>query len=103
MSGGALPVSDYAKVAPAELRADIRTSLRAVDPLRWIARARPGTLLLEDGRHDEVVPRRALLALAHAAPSGTTVRWYDAGHRLDRKAVRDQTAWLLKRLARRGR
>jgi len=103
MSGGALPVSDYAKVAPVGLRADIRTSLGAVDPLRWIARARPGTLLLEDGRHDEVVPRRALLALAHAAPPRTTLRWYDAGHRLDRKAVRDQTAWLLRALTARPR
>jgi dienelactone hydrolase len=100
MSGGALPVSDYAKVAPVELRADIRRSLGAVDPLRWIARARPGTLLLEDARHDEIVPKRALLALAHAAPKGTIVRWYDAGHRLNSKAVRDQTAWLSERLAR---
>jgi dienelactone hydrolase len=99
MSGGALPVSDYVKVAPVALRADIRKSLGAVDPLRWIARARPGTLLLENGRHDEIVPRRALLALAHAAPPGTTLRWYDAGHRLNRKAVSAQSTWLLKRLA----
>jgi dienelactone hydrolase len=99
MSGGALPVADYARVAPVSLRASIRKSLGAVDPLRWIARARPGTLLLENGRHDEVVPRRALLALAHAAPRGTTVRWYDAGHRLNRQAVSEQTAWLRQRLA----
>src|SRR5439155_18287402 len=39
MSGGALPVSDYAKVAPVALRPAIRASLGAVDPLRWIARA----------------------------------------------------------------
>jgi dienelactone hydrolase len=98
LSAGALPVSDYAKAAPAWLRPDIRAALGTIDPLRWIARARPGSLLLEDGLHDEVVPRRALLAVVHAAPRGTRVRWYDAGHRLDRKAVADQLTWLVQKL-----
>src|SRR5206468_865830 len=84
MSAGAVSVSDYAKAAPAWLRPDVRNVLTTVDPLRWIARARPGTLFLQDGLRDELVPRRALLELARAAPRGTRVRWYDAGHRLDR-------------------
>ena len=54
--------------------------------MRYVARARPGSLLLEDGRRDEVVPRAALLNIADAAPKGTTVRWYDAPHALDRAA-----------------
>jgi dienelactone hydrolase len=98
MSGGATPVSEYAATAPPALRADVRRLLGEVDPLRTIRRARTGTLLLQDGRFDQVVPRAALTGLARAAPKGTDVRWYDAGHDLDEAAFRDQLAWLARRL-----
>jgi dienelactone hydrolase len=97
-SGGAAPVADYAAQAPAELRPDVRRLLGEVDPLRLIRRARPGSLLLQDGRRDEVVPRAALTALAKAAPTGTEVRWYPAGHALNDTAFRDQLDWLERRL-----
>jgi dienelactone hydrolase len=102
MSGGATPVSAYVAQAPAALRAQVRSALTVIDPLRWIARARPGTVLLQDGRQDEVVPRAALVALAKAAPRGTTVRWYPTGHELGAAAYRDQLAWLARQLAIRG-
>ena len=98
MSGGATPVSAYAAEAPPELRDDVRRLLGQVDPLQTISRARPGTLLLQDGRRDEVVPRDALNGLANAAPSGTDVRWYAAGHDLNTTAYREQLAWLARRL-----
>jgi dienelactone hydrolase len=98
MSGGSLPVSAYAAQAPAALRARVRRSLAQIDPLRWIARARPGSVLLQDGRRDQVVPRRALLDLARAAPRGSTVRWYQAGHELNARAYLDQVAFLAKHL-----
>jgi len=53
--------------------------------------------LLESLRR--VVPSAALAALARAAPRGATVRWYAAGHDLDVPALRDQLAWLSRRLA----
>ncbi len=81
----------------------VRTTLRAIDPLRWIARARPGTILLQDGRADQVVPRAALLALAHAAPRGTQFRWYPAPHELSVAAYRDQLTWLSGKLGIAGR
>jgi uncharacterized protein len=99
MSAGAVPVSDYAKIAPASLKPVIRSVLGTIDPLRWIARARPGTVFLQDGLHDEVVPKRALLAMTHAAPPRTRVRWYDAGHPLNLAANHDQLTWLEQRLA----
>jgi dienelactone hydrolase len=102
MSGGSLPVSAYVAQAPAGLRPQIRASLTQIDPLRWIARARPGSVLLQDGRRDEIVPRPALLALAKAAPSGSVLRWYPAGHELDAQAYRDQLAFLQKKLPIRG-
>ena len=103
MSAGASPVTAYVARAPARLRAAVARVLREIDPLRYVAQARAGTLLLQDGRDDEIVPRAALAALARAAPQGTRVRWYDAGHALDAAAYRDQLAWLTRRLAIRGR
>jgi dienelactone hydrolase len=98
MSGGASPVAEYADAAPVGLRRDVRRMLGQVDPLRWVRRARSESLFLQNGRRDAVVPESALRALARAAPHGTRVRWYDAGHPLSRRAYRDQLAWLSKRL-----
>ena len=98
LSAGAAPISAYAAAAPPALRPRVRRELGSVDPLRYVARARPGSLLLEDGRRDAVVPRSALLNIVHAAPRGTIVRWYDAPHALDRAAYRDAFAWLARKL-----
>lgn len=102
MSGGATPVSEYAATAPAALRADVTRILGQADPLRLVRRARPGSLLLQNGKRDETVPRAALDALAAAAPD-PDVRWYDAGHALNDAAYRDQLDWLVARLGLRGR
>ncbi|HZO61798.1 MAG TPA: acetylxylan esterase [Gaiellaceae bacterium] len=96
MSGGSLPVSEYAAQAPAGLRPEVRRSLTAIDPLRWLARAHAGSVLLQDGRKDEIVPRAALVALQKAAPQGSVVRWYQAGHDLNAQVYRDQLAFLAK-------
>jgi dienelactone hydrolase len=98
MSGGSPPVSDYIALAPPSLRAQVRRSLTQIDPLRWIARARRRSVLLQDGRRDEIVPRAALLALAKAAPGGSVLRWYPAGHELNAQAYVDQVAFLEKKL-----
>jgi dienelactone hydrolase len=98
MSGGAAPVEAYAAEAPADLRDAVTRLLRQVDPIRFIARAGRRSLLLQDGLQDEVVPRKALRELAAAAPAGAEVRWYSAGHSLNQAAVREQIAWLVRRL-----
>jgi dienelactone hydrolase len=103
LSAGAARVSAYAASAPPALRPQVRRVLGSVDPLRYVAHARPGSLLLEDGRRDEIVPRYALLNVVHAAPHGTAVRWYDTPHALDRKAYRDAFAWLARKLPILGR
>ena len=76
----------------------VETVLGSVDPLRYVARAEPGSLLLEDGRSDEIVPRSALENMIHAAPKGTKVRWYAAGHQLTPKAYTDAFDWLGEKL-----
>jgi uncharacterized protein len=98
LSAGAAPVSTYVASAPRALRAQLRRVLRSVDPLRYVTRAKPGSLLLVNGRRDSVVPRAALMNVVRAAPKGTTVRWYDASHGLNRRAYRDAFAWLADRL-----
>lgn len=96
-SGGAEPVSAYTSRLPAELRAEAGSLLSDVDPLRWVARSR-STLLFQDGRQDEVVPRAALERLYRAAPEPKELRWYAAGHELNVQAYRDQLDWLTERL-----
>ena len=98
MSGGATPLPAYAVKAPVALRPAILEYLGAVDPLRLIRRATPGSLLLQDGTKDTVVPHAALVALARAAPKRTEVRWYPTGHELSLTAIRNQLAWLTRKL-----
>jgi dienelactone hydrolase len=98
LSAGSPPVSEYASQAPADLRPAIEQELGAVDPLRWVKLARAHTILLQDGKSDEVVPRAALDALAAAAGKAAEVRWYDQGHAPSNAAWADQLAWTADRL-----
>ena len=72
--------------------------LGSIDPLRYIARARPGTVLLEDGRKDQIVPQSALKNIVRAAPGATIVHWYAAPHQLNNKAYHDAFDWLAEKL-----
>jgi dienelactone hydrolase len=98
LSAGAAPVSAYVANALPSLRGVVRRVLGSLDPIRYVALARPGSVLLEDGTKDEIVPHAALLNIVHAAPRGTTVRWYDAPHALDRVAYDDAFDWLARKL-----
>ncbi|HZP71805.1 MAG TPA: hypothetical protein VFA97_00350 [Gaiellaceae bacterium] len=98
LSAGAATVGQFVSAAPAGSRALVRRELSLVDPIGYVALARPGTLLLENGTRDAVVPRAALDNIVHAAPKGTVVRWYPAGHALDAAAYRAAITWLLARL-----
>jgi dienelactone hydrolase len=98
LSAGADPLSAFVANAPVSLRGRVRRVLGSVDPIAGIARARPGAVLLEDGRRDEIVPRAALRNVVRAAPKGTTVRWYPAGHALNERAYEDAIAWLVGKL-----
>lgn len=98
MSGGATPLEEYVDAAPKAIRADLRRHLGAVDPLRWVAKARPNTIFFQDGKQDRVVPRRALNDLRAAAPKPQRFRWYAAGHELNSQAYTDQRVWLKQQL-----
>lgn len=98
LSGGSATVRAYVDAASDELRGEVERVLTEIDPLHWVARAEPDRLLLQNGEQDEVVPREALDALADAAPEGTDVRWYPAGHALDADAYTEHLDWLAERL-----
>jgi dienelactone hydrolase len=98
LSAGADQLAAFVAAAPPALRPLVKQQLGRIDPLRYIAAARPGTVLLEDGTRDKVVPHRALLNMIDAAPPGTIVRWYPAGHGLNNAAYREAFAWLVNKL-----
>lgn len=98
LSGGSAEVGEYVDAASDDLRDEVGRVMTEIDPLHWIGRAEPERLLLQNGEQDEVVPRKALDALAAAAPEGTDVRWYPAGHGLDADAHGEHVTWLEERL-----
>ena len=98
MSAGSTDVGAYVDKAPASLRKELRQTLDDIDPLRWIAKADVASVFLQNGSHDTVVPRSALDAMIAAAPKGTALRWYDAGHALNDQAYTEHLEWLQARL-----
>jgi dienelactone hydrolase len=65
--------------------------------VHWLRRAET-ELFLQAGRADTQVGRPALERLIAAAPGNPRVRWYAAGHGLNRRAFDDQVAWQADRL-----
>jgi dienelactone hydrolase len=98
LSGGALPVSVYLADQPKDLRPKLEGFLTKTDPLRYAPHAAPSALLFQDGRKDEVVPRKALTGLARAGSKPKEVRWYDSGHVPSDKAWAYSLRWLSKNL-----
>ncbi len=98
MSGGAVPIQVYTRRAPKQIKKAVGHYLHIVDPLRYLRDGRGPALLLQDGRNDQEVPRSALASFASAAPTGATIRWYNADHPLNAAAYRDQLKWLAQKL-----
>jgi predicted esterase len=71
--------------------------LAPLDPAKHIGDAGPA-VLLQFGRRDRHVPAARAKVLIEAAKEPKEVRWYDAGHALDEKAVEDRLRWLRSRL-----
>jgi dienelactone hydrolase len=61
-------------------------------PVHWLRQAK-APLFLQAGRSDTRVGRPGLERLIAAAPGRPRVRWYAAGHGLNRRAFEDQVAW----------
>jgi cephalosporin-C deacetylase-like acetyl esterase len=68
------------------------------DATSQIGAAEGTELLLQFGTADDVVTPDAVAAFTAAAPEGTTVQSFDAGHVLDAEATAARVAWLAERL-----
>ena len=75
-------------------RVDWFQAMASIEPIRFIPHASPTALLLQSGRLDNLVPPADSEALHAAAPQPKTIRWYDAGHGLNRQALWDRHDWL---------
>jgi dienelactone hydrolase len=95
---GAAPVSEFVAAAAEADKPAVREVMSSIDPLAYIHRADPASLLIQEGRQDEVIPRSAIDAMIAAAPKGTEVRWYDADHTMGPKAYSEHLDWLQERL-----
>jgi dienelactone hydrolase len=99
IAGGGAPVSEYVRLSPPELRAELKTILDRTDSLRFVSHAAPSALLFQDGRQDEIVPQEALQTLAEAGSEPKQIRWYDSGHVPSPQAWADSRRWLADHLA----
>jgi dienelactone hydrolase len=73
-------------------------ALAPFDATARIGEADGEELLLQFGTADDVVTPDAVAAFTAAAPEGTTVQSFDAGHVLDAEATAARIAWLVERL-----
>ncbi len=94
LAGGGAPVSEYVRLAPSDLQAELKGVLDRTDSLHFVGQAAPSALLFQDGRQDEVVPETALRTLANAGSEPKEIRWYDSGHVPSAKAWSDSRQWL---------
>lgn len=69
-------------------------AMAPIEPIRFISRAAPVALLMQNGKSDAVITKADAEALHKAASEPKTVWWYNAGHSLLPQAVMDKHTWL---------
>ena len=85
------------RLRPKQLKAYLR-AYSAIDPVRYISRAAPASLLFQNGTQDPVSPRKDVDAYFRVASKPKERVFYNAPHELDAKALADRDAWLVKLL-----
>jgi dienelactone hydrolase len=87
----------YGPTLEGEAREKFIAQLAPLDPVKWVAKLR-GPVLMQFADNDEHVSTARREQLAAAAPKGTDVRVYKAGHELNETATSERLAWLRKTL-----
>jgi dienelactone hydrolase len=80
-----------------QLKAYLR-AYSTIDPVRYISRAAPASLLFQNGTRDPVSPRKDVDAYFRVASRPKERHFYAAPHELDAQALADRDAWLVKLL-----
>jgi dienelactone hydrolase len=98
LAPGSARVSEFVAAASPEDKAAVESVMSSIDPLTYIARGHEGSILIQDGEQDAVIPREALQAVIDAAPADTDTRWYEGGHEVGLQAYREHLDWLQEHL-----
>jgi dienelactone hydrolase len=80
-----------------QLKAYVR-AYAAIDPVHYVRRAAPVSLLFQNGTRDPIAPAKDVDAYVRAASEPKELRRYDAGHELDDRARDERDDWLAKLL-----
>ena len=80
-----VPADDFRRWAAA---------MNPIEPIRFVHRAAPASILFQNALRDRAVARDDAEALHAAASQPKTVKWYDTEHPLDAAAHVDQLQWL---------
>jgi fermentation-respiration switch protein FrsA (DUF1100 family) len=65
-----------------------------IEPIHFVGRAAPASLLFVNGRQDRLVAAPDARAFQEAGSEPKTVRWYDAGHQLTGQAMKGTFDWI---------
>lgn len=86
----------------AELSAQRRerwlAAMRPIEGLKYVDRAKAGSILFQSGRQDPLIPVERAAALHRAAGPSHRVLWYDADHALTAQARIDRYQFLHERI-----
>jgi uncharacterized protein len=77
-----------------------RKFISDIDPIMFVPRAAPASILFQMGRDEENLARERMRYLAYAASEPKLVQWYEAGHMLNELARQDRDDWLVDELVR---
>jgi dienelactone hydrolase len=76
-----------------------RDAVSVADPVKFIGRAAPASVLFQFSTNDKYIPRAAADLFFQGANEPKTVKWYDADHALDLPAAADdRRTWLTEQL-----
>lgn len=95
MAGDQLPIDGA-------LRQRWLRAMSPIEPIRSIRQATSASLLIQFARQDEAILVAAAEALHRAAPTGTVVKWYDTGHRLNTESYVVQLNWFHNQMGTQG-
>jgi dienelactone hydrolase len=73
--------------------------MEPIEPIYFIGHAAPGSVLMQSGRFDELVPAADAERWHETAGATQEVIWYDTGHELSTQAWCDGADWLRQHLA----
>ena len=76
-----------------------RQTMKELDPVGYVARAAPASLLFQFANSDKFISHETALTLFNAASKPKEIRWYDTIHEMNIEAAReDRRAWLTRKL-----